>query len=61
MKDMIAHWEKLQREAAECAMISNVATDATKRVLFAQLAAQLTMLASELERLITAGANGRTN
>ena len=48
-------------DAAECALISNLAVDKTKRTLFAQLAVQLTMLASELERAITAGANGSAN
>jgi hypothetical protein len=61
MKDMIAHWQKLQTDAVECAMISNLATDQAKRVLFAQLAAQLTTLASEVERVIAAKANCRTN
>jgi len=61
MKDMIARWEKLTADAAECAQISNLAVDKTKRTLFAQLAVQLTMLASELERAITASANGSAN
>jgi hypothetical protein len=61
MKDLIAHWEKLRADAAECAKISNLAVDKTKRVAFAQLAAQLTMLASELERVITARADGCAN
>jgi len=61
MKDMIAHWEKLKAHAAECALISNLAVDRAKRSLFAQLAVQLTMLASELERAITANENGCTN
>ncbi len=61
MKDILAHWEKLHTDAAECALISNRAVDKTKRELFAQLAAQLTLLASELERVITAGGHGGVN
>jgi hypothetical protein len=61
MKDMLAHWEKFQADAAECALISNRAFDKTKRELFARLAVELTMLASELERAITARSNGCVN
>jgi hypothetical protein len=58
MKDMIAHWEKLHADAANCAMIRDFAKDATKRQLFARLSEQLGMLASEVERVITAKAGG---
>jgi hypothetical protein len=37
MKDMRAQLEKLQTDAAECAMISGLATDKAKRELFARL------------------------
>ncbi|WP_245334706.1 hypothetical protein [Bradyrhizobium mercantei] len=38
MKDMKAHLEKLLVEAEECELISRLATDATKKALFAKLA-----------------------
>ncbi|QHP71266.1 hypothetical protein EI171_30650 [Bradyrhizobium sp. LCT2] len=40
MKDMQAQLEKLQRDAAECALIRDLATDPKKRELFAKLAEQ---------------------
>ncbi len=52
MQDMIAHLEKLRREAAECLMISDLATDVDKRELFARLAAHHRVLASAVERAI---------
>lgn len=52
MQDMRAHWEKLQRDAAECKLIADVATDRTKRDLFTRLAEHLTVLADEVRRAI---------
>ncbi|MBR0715525.1 hypothetical protein [Bradyrhizobium liaoningense] len=52
MKDIKAQLEKLRTEAAECALIRDLATDARKRELFARLAAQLDVLADELERAL---------
>jgi hypothetical protein len=49
MKDMQAHLEKLRSDAAECALISNLATNQEKKELFARLAEHLTVLASEIE------------
>ena len=37
MKDMEAHLEKLRRDAAECAIIRDLATDPKKRDLFTNL------------------------
>ena len=37
MKDMEAHLEKLRRDAAECAIIRDLATDPKKRDLFTKL------------------------
>ena len=54
MKDMVAHWEKLRADATEFALIRDLATDAKKRELYTLLAEQLTMLASEIERVLTA-------
>ena len=50
MKDMQAYLEKLQRDAAECELISNLATDAKKKELFARLAAHQKTLAAEVAR-----------
>jgi hypothetical protein len=38
MKDYQAHLEKLRTDAAECALIRDLATDARKRELLLQLA-----------------------
>ncbi len=49
MKDMRAHLEKLRADAAECALIRDLATDPQKRELFTRLADHLSALASEVE------------
>jgi len=54
MKDMQTHLEKLRTDAAECATVSRLSTDQTNRDLFARLAAHLTTLANEVERVLTA-------
>jgi hypothetical protein len=54
MKDMQTHLEKLRTDAAECATASRLSTDRTNRELFARLAAHLTTLANEVERVLTA-------
>jgi hypothetical protein len=45
---------KLRDDAAECAVTSGLVTDKEKRDLFAKLAAHLTVLADELERVMKA-------
>jgi hypothetical protein len=50
MQDMLAQLEKLRREASECELIRDLATDPKKRELFDRLAAHLTVLAAEVER-----------
>ena len=52
VQDMEAHLEKLLRDAAECELISRLATDVAKRDLFNRLAEHLKMLANEVERAI---------
>lgn len=54
MKDMQAHLEKLQVQIAECEMIRDLATDPAKRELFGRLADHFRVLASEIEKTITA-------
>ncbi len=41
MKDMQVHLEKLRADAAECALIRDLATEPTKRALFTRLAVHL--------------------
>ena len=41
MQDMKAHLEKLRSDAAECALIRDLATDPQKRELFTRLAEHL--------------------
>ena len=57
MKDMHAHLEKLRDDAAECALIRDLATDKEKRELFANLSAHLKVLADEVERVVKATKN----
>jgi hypothetical protein len=45
MQDMQAQLEKLRRDAAECALIRDLATDPKKRDLFARLAEQRSVAA----------------
>ena len=52
MKDMHVSLEKLRTDAAEAALIRDLATDRAKRDLFARLSAHLTTLATEVERAI---------
>ncbi|UWU89377.1 hypothetical protein [Bradyrhizobium sp. CB1015] len=52
MKDMQAQLEKLRRDAAECALSRDLATDSKKRELLARLAEHLAVLASAVEQAI---------
>ena len=58
MQDMKAHLEKLRTDAAECALIRDLATDPDKRALFTRLAEHLCTLASEVEAAIAAKLTG---
>ena len=55
VKDMQAQLEKLRTDAAECALIRDLATDPKKRELFTRLADHLSMLAAEVERAVAEG------
>lgn len=56
---MLTHLEKLLRDAAECELIRDLATDLKKRELFDRLAAHLSVLASEVERtMLESGKRG---
>lgn len=52
MKDLQASLEKLRTDAAEAALIRDLATDIEKRELFTKIANHLTALADEVERAI---------
>ena len=54
MQDMQKHLEKLRSDAAECALIRDLATDPAKRELFTRLADHLATLAGEIEAAIAA-------
>jgi hypothetical protein len=54
MQDMQAHLEKLRTDAAECALIRDLASDPEKRALFTRLAEHLGTLAREVEAAIEA-------
>ena len=54
MKDMQAQLEKLRADAAECALIRDLATDPKKRDLFTKLAEHYSVLAIEVARAIEA-------
>lgn len=50
MKDYLAQIEKLRKDAAECALIRDLATDPAKRAVFDRLASHLTVLADQVEK-----------
>ena len=54
MQDMLMHLEKLRADAAECALIRDLATDLKKRELFTKLAEHLSALAAEVEKAVIA-------
>jgi hypothetical protein len=58
MLDMKVHLEKLRTDAAECALIRDLATDPAKRELFTRLADHLGALAGEIETIIAARLGG---
>ena len=53
MKDLQAHLDKIRSDAAECLLLSSLATDG-KRELFTRMAEHLNALAFELEKTIAA-------
>jgi hypothetical protein len=50
MKDYQASIEKLRKDAAEAALIRDLANNGTKREMFAKLHQHLTRLADEVEK-----------
>jgi hypothetical protein len=55
MKDYRASIEKLRRDAAEAALIRDLATNPTKRDMFDRLHQHLTLLADEVEQAMKSG------
>jgi hypothetical protein len=55
VRDYQGSIEKLRKDAAEAAMISDLAIDTTKREMFARLHEHLTRLADEVETAMKAG------
>jgi hypothetical protein len=49
MQDYLTHLEKLRKDAAECALIRDLATDKAKREMFDRLATHLSVLADQVE------------
>jgi hypothetical protein len=59
MKDYLASIEKLRSDAAEAALIRDLATDPTKRDMFDRLHAHLNRLADEVEHAMNqSGSSG---
>jgi hypothetical protein len=54
VKDYRASLEKLRSDAAEAALIRDLATDTTKREMFDRLARHLGQLADDVERVMSA-------
>ena len=57
MKDMQESFDKLRSDAAECSLISVLATDPQKREHYARLADHLNVLASEIARAVAGKAD----
>ena len=49
MQDYLAQIEKLRKDAAECALIRDLAMDPAKREVFDRLASHLTVLTDQVE------------
>src|ERR1700752_274923 len=58
MKDYLAQIEKLRKDAAECALIRDLATDKAKREMFDRLCIHLTVLADQVEMAMLEGKGG---
>jgi hypothetical protein len=57
MKDYQASLEKLRKDAAEAALIRDLATDPTKREMYSRLHDHFTRLANEVEEAMKAKAS----
>jgi hypothetical protein len=52
MKDFQARVESLLKQAAECDLVANLATDVEKRELFARLAREYREMARDVKKII---------
>ena len=52
MKDYLAQAEKLRKDAADCALIRDLATDKAKCEMFDRLVGHLTVLADKVEMAV---------
>ena len=52
MKDYLASIEKLRKDAAECALIRDLAADKTKRETYDALSRHFQLLADEIKRVL---------
>jgi hypothetical protein len=59
MKDYQASIEKLRKDAAEAALIRDLATDRAKRDMYDSLYRHFTALADEVEQAMKSGAAGQ--
>jgi hypothetical protein len=59
MQDYLAQVEKLRKDAAECALIRDLATDMAKREMFDRLAVHLTSLADQVEMAMLERKSGK--
>jgi len=50
MKGYQAHLEKLRKDAAECALVRDLATDRARREMFDRSSGRLDQLADQMER-----------
>jgi hypothetical protein len=60
MKDYVASIEKLRSDAAEAALIRDLATDPTKRDMFDRIHTHLKRLADEVEHAMNQSGSSRT-
>jgi hypothetical protein len=61
VKDYRASIEKLRKDAAEAALIRDLATDPTKRKMFDRLHEHFSRLADEVENAVNASAGKKAN
>lgn len=54
MKDYLASLERLRKDAAEAALIRDLATDSTKRAMYERLHEHFKKLADEVEQAMNA-------
>jgi ribosomal protein S7 len=59
MKDYRAKVEKLRRDAADCALIRDLATEKDKREMFDRLSNHLTVLADQVEMAMNERRSGK--